>query len=107
MPYESSNHFTYFEMNVMRFFSPAISGMGAVCFLAAHNLHVYEAWNTILMLITMNVFTTWNDVAVNALAVRVLDTNQLRGAGATVQLIGWSNQNPTIFRHGFIKENKI
>jgi len=66
-----------------------IIGMGAVCFLAAHNLHVYEAWNTILMLITMNVFTTWNDVAVNALAVRVLDTNQLRGAGATVQLIGY------------------
>ena len=91
----------------MRFFSLAISGMGAVCFLAAHNLHVYEAWNTILMLITMNVFTTWNDVAVNALAVRVLDTNQLRGAGATVQLIGRSNQNLTIFRHGFIKENKI
>ena len=74
--------------------------MGAVCFLAAHNLHVYEAWNTILMLITMNVFTTWNDVAVNALAVRVLDTNQLRGAGATVQLIGWSSQNQTFFRHG-------
>jgi len=66
-----------------------IGGMGVVCISAGHRIQVHEAWNTILMLLMLNIFTTWNDVAVNSVAIRVLDTNKLRGAGATMQLIGY------------------
>ena len=56
--------------------------------MAAYKNTVDQPWNTILMLLMLNILATWLDVAVKSLAIRVLDTNKLRGMGATVQLIG-------------------
>ena len=65
-----------------------VSGLGGVCLMAAYKNTVDQPWNTILMLLMLNILATWNDVSVKSLAIRVLDTNKLRGMGATVQLIG-------------------
>jgi len=64
-------------------------GLGGVCLMAAYKNTVDQPWNTILMLLMLNILATWNDVSVKSLAIRVLDTNKLRGMGATVQLIGY------------------
>ena len=65
-----------------------VSGLGGVCLMAAYKNTVDQPWNTILMLLMLNILATWNDVSVKSLSIRVLDTNKLRGMGATVQLIG-------------------